>query len=496
MPHLSEVDSALAQVSLYHFIRQLWPVVETREFVDGWHIEMMCEHLEAVSRGEIRRLLINIPPRHMKSLTVSVFWPVWDWLQHPERQWLYASYTHPLSIRDAVKSRRIFQSITYQNLLADHQRGLKLVGDQNTKIRYDNSKNGYRIATSVDGTLTGEGGDIIVIDDPHNVKDGESEVKRLECLRWWDEAMSTRLNDAKTGCYVVIMQRIHTNDLTGHILEREAENWDHICLPARFEGKHHPHPVKSSLGQKDSRTQLDQLLWPVRFSDVELSKIERSLGSYATAGQLQQRPAPRGGGLFKVEKIKLINDFNPNFIIRSIRYWDKAGTETVTGKRNTSARTAGVLLHIMKNGQIIISDVVKGRWSYLGRENRIKQVAELDASQYGRSNVHIWSEQEPGSGGKESAERTVRMLTTLGYIARSDRPTGDKVTRAQPLSAAIEAELVCAVKGEWVQEFIGELETFPSGRYKDQVDAASAAFNKVTQLGDATKSAGTWGRRR
>ena len=134
----------------------------------------------------------------------------------------------------------------------------------------------------------------------------------------------------------------------------------------------------------------------------------------------------------------------------------------------------------MKNGNIIISDVVKGKWSYLGRENRIRQVAELDAGQFGKSKVHFWSEQEPGSGGKESAERTVRMLVSNGFIARSDRPAGDKVTRAQPLSAAIEAELVYCVKGEWVQDFISELETFPSGRYKDQVDAAAGGFNKMT----------------
>ena len=493
LPNPQEVDSALALVSLYHFVKQMWPVLEQKEFLDGWHIQAICDHLEAVSDGRIKRLIINVPPRHMKSLLASVLWPMWDWLKHPEKQFLTSCYAHTLSIRDSVKARRVFQSAQYQELLKFAHNKAKMISDQNTKIKFENDKLGYRLATSVDGTNTGEGGDIIIIDDPHNVKDGESEAKRLTCISWWDEVMPTRLHSPKNGAYVLIMQRIHQEDLCGHILEKDTKGeWDHICLPARYEGKNR---CKSTLGFVDPRTEIDEPLWKAQYGDKELTKLERSLGSYGTAGQLQQRPSPRGGGMLKVEKLRLIDEFNQNFIVRSIRYWDKAGTEDPTNKKK-SARSAGVLLHLMKNGNIIISDVVKGKWSYLGRENRILQVAELDASQHGKSKVHIWCEQEPGSGGLESAERTVKMLTSAGYIARKDRPSGDKVTRAQPLSAAIEADIVCLVKGEWVHDFIDELEQFPTGTYKDQVDATSAAFNKATQLGEADKSAGTWGRRR
>ena len=491
LPQIEEVDCALAQASLFHFTKQMWPVLEQKEFLGGWHIEMICEHLEAVSAGQIKRLIINVPPRHMKSLTTSVFWPMQDWLKNPERQFLFSSYAHNLSIRDSVKSRRVFQSKKYQGILQHAQPDLVLVGDQNTKIRFENNMLGYRLATSVDGATTGEGGDIIVVDDAHNVKDGESETKRVSTLEWWDEVMQTRLHSPKTGAFVVIMQRVHQEDLTGHILAKE-HGWDHVCLPARYEGRNR---VVSSIGAKDPRTEIDEALWPIQYGNKELSKLERSLGSYGTAGQLQQRPSPRGGGMMKVEKIKLIDDFNPNFIVRTVRYWDKAGTEDPTNKKK-SARSAGVLIHLMKTGNVIISDAVKGKWSYLGRENRIKQVAELDAGQFGKAKVQVWTEQEPGSGGKESAERTVRMLVQEGYVARSDRPAGDKITRAQPISAAIEAEMVSVVKGEWVHEFLAELESFPTGTYKDQVDALSAGYNKVTQLGEATKSAGTWGKRR
>jgi predicted phage terminase large subunit-like protein len=485
---LDPIDKALAIVSLSHFVRLFWNVVEKREYVPGWHIEGMCDHLQAVSAGKILRLLINIPPRHSKSLIVSVLWPIWDWLQHPDRQFLYASYAQGLSTRDAVKARRLFNSPLFQDLLYEVHPELVLTGDQNTKTRYENNQNGYRLATSVDGALTGEGGDIIVIDDPHNIRQGESETTREACLSWWDEAMSTRLNDMKTGAYVIIMQRVHEHDLSGHILEREPEEWDHLCFPARYEAKSR---VKSSLGFKDPRRREGTPLCPARFGEPELAKLERSLGTYGTAGQLQQRPSPRGGGMMKVAELKVIQAINRAHIAKSIRYWDKAGSE------NKGARSAGLLMHEMKEGpfEFVIEDVVKGQWSYAQREKRILQVAEFDkAATHGagaKYAVEIWTEQEPGSGGKESAERTIKMLK--GYPAFKELPTGDKLTRAQPLSAQVEIGNVAMLMGPWVKDFVDEMEAFgPGAGFKDQVDAASGAFNKLNNLDGKSNEGGTW----
>lgn len=465
--------------------------MEVKAFTDGWHIEAMCDHLEAVTYGDITRLMINIPPRHTKSLLVSVIWPMWEWLHYPESQFLLASYSHNLTKRDNVRARRLFYSARYQELIAAHQPGLVLVGDQNTKIKYENSSQGYRLATSVDGGLTGEGGDKIIIDDAHNVRDGESETKRLACLAWWDEAMSTRLNDADTGAYVIIMQRVHQADLCGHILDDpdEAKDWDHLCLPIRYEGHNR---VISSLGYTDPRTKEDEILCPGRYSESALTKLERRLGAYGRAGQLQQNPGGRGQGIFKAERIAIIQGLNPNFVTGSIRYWDKAGTEGGGG-----ARTAGVLMHLMKsngeneNGRIIVEDVVKGRWSYAEREARILQTAKLDALKYGPGNVEIIVEQEPGSGGKESAERTI--LALRGHVARAERPVGDKEKRAEPFSIAVENGDVSCVAGDWVggkDGYIKELEMFPGGKYKDQVDSSSGAYsNLVLDLGGRY---GTW----
>jgi hypothetical protein len=222
---------AAAESHLRDFVRQAWHVLEpATPYVHGWHLDAISEHLEAVSRGWIRKLIINIPPRHMKSLSVSVFWPCWDWLQRPDRRYIYSSYAQRLSTRDSLKCRRLILSPWYQS----HWGGLfQLTGDQNEKTRFENDKTGYRLATSVDGSNTGEGGDFIVADDPHNVRERESDIQRENVITWWDEVMSTRLNDPKTGARVVVMQRMHERDLSGHLLEQGG--WEHLCLPARYE---------------------------------------------------------------------------------------------------------------------------------------------------------------------------------------------------------------------------------------------------------------------
>src|SRR5277367_980518 len=277
----AKVDRELATRSLREFVRQGWHVVEpATAFVPSWHIDAICDHLEAVTRGDIRNLLINVPPRHMKSLLVSVFWPAWEWTRYPERRWLYSSYAATLTIRDSVKCRRLIESPWYRSRWGHV---FSLTGDQNAKTRFDNNRSGYRLSTSVDGAVTGEGGDRIVCDDPHKVDEGDSDTSRKGVLEWWDVAMSTRVNDPKTSAKVVVMQRCHQRDLSGHLLEQGG--WEHRCLPAEYEG---PGRI-TSIGFVDPRTEHGELLWQVRFGPMEIEDSKRSLGSYAAAGQLQQR---------------------------------------------------------------------------------------------------------------------------------------------------------------------------------------------------------------
>jgi predicted phage terminase large subunit-like protein len=216
---------------LLDFVRGGWHVLEPgNPFVSGWHLDVICHHLEAVTDRQIRNLVINIPPRHMKSLAVAVFWPAWSWTFQPESRWIFASYGKSLASRDSRKTRRVIKSAWYQSQWGEL---VRLVPDQDQVTRFENERQGYRIATSVNGEATGEGGDFLVADDPHKVGEGESEAKRTRVLSWWDETMSTRHNNPKTGCKVIVMQRVHDQDLAGHVLEQGG--YHHLCLPARYE---------------------------------------------------------------------------------------------------------------------------------------------------------------------------------------------------------------------------------------------------------------------
>jgi len=432
---------------------------------------MICKHLEAVLDGKITRLIITIPPRHMKSLNVAVFFPAFAWLQFPEKRFLYTTYADKLSIRDAVKSRRVITSPDYMELILESNPDFAMEGDQNTKSRYDNTQGGSRLTSSLKGSTTGEGGDIIVIDDPLSAKDASSEVKRQEVLDWWDQVMSTRLNDSKTGSYIIIMQRLHSRDLVGYILKREKEDWDHLCLPAEYEGMNR---VRSSLGDVDPRKKIGDLLWEARFDRIAIDKMKRSLSIYGASGQLQQNPVPRQGAMFKVGEMKLEDDI-PSEIIRSIRYWDKAGTE------DGGKRTAGVLMHELKGGTFFIESVVTGQWAVENREANIKSTAIADGY-----SVKIWVEQEPGSGGKESAEATIKNLR--GFSVEAEKPTGEKDVRAEPFAIQVAKGNVSLLRASWNNRYIDELRFFPKGEFADQVDASSGAFNKLFR----NKRYGAW----
>jgi predicted phage terminase large subunit-like protein len=453
------------KASLHAFIRRAWPLVEHRPLISGWHIEAISEHLEAISRGALKRLIINIPPRCMKSYQACVMWPCWEWTNRPETQFLFASYAATLSIRDNTRARRVLESPWYQDHFA-----LTLTDDQNQKIRYDNTAGGYRIATSVGGALTGDGGDVIVIDDPISADDVRSETKRDNVLSWFDETMRSRLNDPKTGAFVVIMQRLHENDLTGHLLANDT-GWDHLCLPARFEPDH-PTPVKSSIGFKDPRTKDGELLWPERFGPAELAEIAPP-GSYVEAGQLQQRPAPREGGLFKRDAFKVIPQALPCKTI--VRRWDLASTD------GDGDYTAGVKLGERLDGEgYIVLDVQRFQKGPGEVRRLIKATAEADRAQHGES-VKLIFPQDPAQAGKDQKNSYATEFAVFG--PRFERESGDKEVRADPFAAQVEIGRVSIVRADWNEPFLNEMASFPKAQHDDQVDAASGAFNAIARAG-------------
>jgi predicted phage terminase large subunit-like protein len=399
----------------------------------------------------------------MKSISVAVALPAWTWAIQPQKRFLFASYASSLSIRDSVKCRRLIDSPWYKTHFGDM---FELTTDQNQKQRFENSRTGYRIATSVDGALTGEGGDIIVIDDPHNVREAESSTVREGVLEWWDQAMQTRLNDPKTGAFVLIMQRVHEQDLTGHILANDLEGeWDHLCLPARYEIGH-PTPTRSKLFFTDPRTEEGELLWSDRVDEKTLETLEKSLGSYASAGQLQQRPMPKGGGILKKEWwVPWENGHLPEieYILQS---WDTAfGTKE---KTSYSARTTwGVFRH---KGQM--NAIVLEMWYDRVTYPELRKIAQDSYEEYQPDAVLI---EKKASGQSLLQDLRIAGVPVLEYL-----PDRDKQARAHASSALLEdGRIFYPSSRKWAKDLIDICSAFPAGDNDDIVDTCTQAWLRL-----------------
>ena len=468
----------------------------------------MCDYLMAVARRELKGpgpLIFTMPPRHMKSRGVNVFFPAWVWAQDPDPnaedhgmqvrpasllgpgvKFAYLSYVQKLSNDHSDACRRLISSEWYAKHWGSR---CHLIRDQVEHLT--NCNGGSRFAMSF-SSVTGFGADIVVVDDAHDIQKAESSTIREATLRTWDEVLQTRLNDPKAGMFIVIMQRSHERDLIGHILAREF-NGQHVCLPAEYEANH-PYvfarakpdwevkrQTDSSNGSdggpkiggpwRDFRNQGDPL-WPGRIDKDELKRMAAAMGSHAAAGQLQQRPTAREGGIFKFAWFENpVRSEPPD--LELVRAWDFAG-----GSGNYDADyTVGVLMGRHQLTRVLyVIDVVRGRFSPAELERRVQTQAILDGSE-----TIIRIPQDPGGAGKFQARRFVELLQ--GYLVHIERKSGlgNKECRADPFAAQCEHGLVKLVEGEWNKAFVDELCAFPRAAHDDQVDAASAAFRQLTR---------------
>lgn len=465
--------------SLKEYIRGAWQMVEPgTPYVDGWHIDAICEHLEALRTRQIRNLIINIPPRHMKSILCAVMWPTWMWTHTPEFKFLSLSYGAHLSIRDALKSRRLLQSMWYQERWGD---AFRLTGDQNAKVRYENDHMGYRIASSVGGLGTGEGGDAIILDDPHNLDEVHSDVIREGVLDWWDQVMSTRLNDPKTGVRLVIMQRGHENDLAGHVIKNRA--WDSLILPAEYEGS----KKVTVIGWSDPRKVKGELLWPERFGTKELEEIKASLAEYGTASQLQQRPAPIAGGIFRKKWFLLWpNDVKLPVFDYVIQSYDTAYTEK-TSSDESACTVWGLFKHPKKRHNCaMLIDAWNERLEYPALRKRVRD--DIYA-RYGGDTENIGA---PGRRAdvilvedKGSGITLLQDLRMLGVPAYSYNPAkADKVVRAHAVAPMLFGGRVYLLESgkhkgsymSWAEAFMHEMLMFPNGSQDNYVDTFTQVF--------------------
>lgn len=458
---LHNINKELSRRSLVEYIELMWPVLEpSTPFVYGWHLDAVADHLAAVTRGELTRLIINEPPGMMKSLEVGVFWPTWEWgpQDMPHLRYLGTSHNAALATRDNVKARRIVESNQFQQMWP-----IELVSDQNAKTKFENKQTGFREAMAIT-SMTGSRGDRLLIDDPHSVDGSESQTQREATCELFFEGVQNRLNNPDESAIVIVMQRLHERDLSGQILARDL-GYEHLMLPMEFERER---KCVTSIGFEDPRTEEGELLFPERFSREIVENDKRAYGQYSAAGQLQQRPAPREGGLFKVDAIKIV-DWVEADIVRRVRYWDKAGTD------DDGKYTAGVLMALLSDQSYLVEDVIRGQWSMAKRERNIRAAAKKDGVE-----VEIWMEQEPGSAGKDVATLSIKNLA--GFVARSDVVSGQgaKEVRALPFSAQMEIGNVLMIRAPWNDAYKEELRLFPRGQYADQTDASSGAFNKLT----------------
>lgn len=452
-------------MTLRGFVEEAWKVLEPRaELQWSWHMDAICEHLSAVSDGRVNRLLINVPPGSSKSLLVSVLWPAWEWGPRgmTSLRYLATSYNDGPVKRDTRKCRDLILSDWYQTLWPE----VRMVRAGETS--FANAGTGTREGMSF-GSLTSQRGDRLLIDDPHSTETAESDTERGRTTRQFREGALDRLNDLEQSAIVIIMQRLHEQDITGVVEGLPELGFCHLVIPMRYEAALAEKYCPTAIGWVDPRTEEGELMDPQRFPRDAIRKLEIGKGSYAWAGQYQQRPTPRSGGIFQRSDFEII-DVLPTKIKRRVRAWDFAASAPKQG--SDPDYTVGGLGLLTHANEFIVADIVRGQWT----SGKVEQVMLNTASQDGTA-CPIRMPQDPGAAGKADALTKVKMLK--GYAATAKPVTGDKATRARPASAQAEAGNIKLLRGPWNEAFLDEVCSFPNAAHDDQVDVLSDIVNEL-----------------
>jgi predicted phage terminase large subunit-like protein len=447
--------------ALIDFVREGWPVVEPSAYVHGWHLEEVCAHLEAVSRGECLRLVINVPPGTSKSLITGVFWPTWDWIACPTRRWMFSSYDADLARRDSMRCRELVESDWYQHRWGSIVR-VDDDGLRSTMAEWYTTAGGWRYATSVGGKATGRHPDIQVADDPNKPKDVEGGADGTATAvldgtnRWWSSTMASRAADPAKLARVIIMQRLHERDSTGHVLEHD-QGYTHLRLPMEYEAGN---PCTTAWGG-DRRTEDGELLCPERFDAGAVATLKREMGPHVAAAQLQQRPAPIGGAIFPRDRFQFWRAL-PEQRMELIQSWDMAFKDSAAG-----SRVAGhVWGRVGANFYLI--DRICEHMGYSASCAAIRRMTE----RWPKAVRKLVEDKANGPAVVDSMREEIAGLVLVN-------PEGGKIARAHAVSGLVEAGNVWLPHPElapWVHDLLHSLVTFPFGRYDDDVDAMTQAL--------------------
>lgn len=427
------------------------------KFKSSPHIEAIVTKLEACRQGEIRRLIINLPPRHLKSHTASIAFVAWLLGHNPAEQIICASYGQDLADKLARDCRTIMSSNWYRGIFPTRFAGRTSLSDFLT------TKQGFRMSTSVGGVLTGRGANFIIIDDPLKPEEALSESGRNGVNEWYDNTLLSRLNDKQTGCIIIIMQRLHQNDLVGHVLAKE--NWEVLSFPAIAE-KDEVHLIKSPLGKRLFIRKPGDILHPERESQETLAGIRKSLGEYNFVSQYQQNPAPVGGSMIKTAWLRYYDPRDrPQGFHRIVQSWDTANK---AGELNdySVCTVWGVY-----DGRYYLLDVERRRLNYPD----LKRAAIDLARRYAAHTVLI----EDKASGVQLIQELVGELHSV--VTGYKPPTGtDKVMRLHAQTDLFEAGRVLLPKeAPWLNDYVAEITGFPGTKFDDQVDSTTQALDHM-----------------
>ena len=417
-------------------------------FLPNWHLDALAHYLQQVAEGRLKRLVITVPPRSGKSIMASVVFPAWILGHDPTRRLICASYAQDLSVKLHNQCRALMGSALYRAAFP----GTRLSATKNTETEFETNRGGWRLATSVDGVITGRGANVVIIDDPMKAGDAESETIRNRVNTWFDSTLFTRLESRKEGAFVLVMQRLHVDDLAGHLLEQDG--WTHLNLPAVAEVDE---LIRVGPGRVHAR-RVGDLLHPEREGQAELDDLKRTLGTAAFAAQFQQQPVPLGGNMIDWRWFRFYTrepEREPGDAV--IQSWD---TASKPGELNDYSVGTTWLI---RGERYYLLDLHRERCDAPTLRKRV--IAEY--REYRPEGVLI---EDKGSG--TSLLQELQHTGEMPVVAIE--PKGDKVVRASAQSVRIEGGQVwLPAAAPWLGEFQREVMAFPKGRHDDQVDSMS-----------------------
>lgn len=507
---LTETQTELAKRSLYQFVKLFWDEIDDKAstFIPAKHTKLICDALQAVFEGSVKRLIVNIPPGYAKSKIGSVAFPAWIWCRDPKFRMFFACYEQGLAERDSLQTRDVLQSDKYRAAFvdADDSPLVELKQDRNKAEEYYNSQGGFRMATSVGGRGTGHRVDMVFVDDPLNAIHARSDAHRDAANRWFTKAVASRLKDPSSGRLVVMMQRLHADDLSGHLLRKGG--FEHLCLPSEFDPKAKSVVYGNVLGHRvkiteDWRTREGEILFPELYPKSALQDAKLVMGD-AYSGQHQQRPAPEEGGLFKkqfwrfwVKKDTTLSQLQPRpegcfagapvelpaRFDRVVLSLDASFKDTKKAD-NVSFLVVGVL-----GANRFVLDSVAKKASFL---KTLEIFGDL-LRKFPNVSAKLVEDKANGSAIIDTLKSKIPGVVAI-------EPQGGKDSRAQAASPAVQSGNWFLPEGaDWLEPFVNEFRDFPNGLHDDRVDSLSQleiwlSENQALALGNAMASV-NWGAR-